>query len=123
MPSKVFASAVVCAVLVSACASRSDSIAAAYVSPVAYASYSCSQLRAEATRVSSRAAQAVGAQDTKATNDAVATGVGVVLFWPALFFIKGDNTTAAEVSRLKGEMEAIEQASIQKKCGIEFRRT
>jgi hypothetical protein len=53
---------------------------------------------------------------------AVATGVGVVLFRPALFFIKGDSTTAAEVARLKGEMDPIEQASIQKKCGIEFRR-
>jgi hypothetical protein len=64
----------------------------------------------------------MGSQDAKARNDAVATGVGLVLFWPALFFIKGDSTTAAEVSRLKGEMEAIEQASVRKECGIQFRR-
>ncbi len=32
---------------------------------------------------------ASGAQDSKASNDAVATGVGVVLFWPALFFHQG----------------------------------
>lgn len=107
---------------VAGCASRSESITAAYVSPTAYASWKCDQIRDEATRISVRSTQATGAQDQKATNDAVATGVGVVLFWPALFFIKGDSTTAAELSRLKGEMEAIEQVSIQKRCGVQFQR-
>ena len=63
-----------------------------------------------------------GVQDEKATNDAVATGVGAVLFWPSLFFIKGDGQTAAELGRLRGEFEAIEQASIQKNCGMRFQR-
>ncbi|OYW61533.1 MAG: hypothetical protein B7Z40_18365 [Bosea sp. 12-68-7] len=118
---------VVLAVLVglglAGCATRSENIAAAYVSPNQYASYTCRMLEEEATRVSSRAIAASGAQDSKATSDAVATGVGVVLFWPALFFIKGEGASAAEVARLKGEMDAIEQASIQKRCGIQFRRT
>lgn len=104
------------------CASRSDNIAAAYVSPLTYQPYSCDQMRLEATRVSSRAIALTGAQDSKATGDAVATGVAIVLFWPAAFLIKGDGASAAELARLKGEMEAIEQASIQKKCGIEFRK-
>jgi hypothetical protein len=43
-----------------------------------------------------------------------------VIFWPALFFAKGDGATAAEVSRLKGEMKAIETASIKNNCGIRF---
>jgi outer membrane murein-binding lipoprotein Lpp len=113
----------VSAIAVAGCASRSENIAAAYVSPTSYASFKCDQIREEASRLSARAAQVAGAQDSKATNDAVATGVGVVLFWPALFFIKGDSTTAAELSRLKGEMEAIEQASIQKRCGVTFQRS
>ena len=121
MSKKKIAGAVACVLVLSACASRSENITAAYVSPMAYASYSCPQLREEATRISTRAVQATGQQDSKATSDAVATGVGIILFWPALLFIKGDNTTAAELSRLKGEMEAIEQTSIHKKCGIEFR--
>ena len=108
------------AVLVSGCATSPDNITAAYVSPVQYSSYSCPQLREEASRVSSRAAQVTGAQNSKATGDAVAMGVGLVLFWPSLFFIKGDGTTAAEVARLKGEMDAIEQASVKRKCGIQF---
>ena len=52
----------------------------------------------------------------------MATTVGVVLFWPALFFIAGDGPKAAELGRLKGEMDAIESAAIQKKCGIQFKR-
>ena len=109
--------------MTSACATRSENIAASYVSPNSYSSYGCSQLRDEAARVSSRAIQVSGAQDQKATNDAIATGVAVVLFWPALFLVKGEGASASEVSRLKGEMDAIEQASIRKRCGIQFRRS
>jgi hypothetical protein len=110
------------ALVAAECASRSDNIGAAYVSPLQYEAYSCPTLREEATRVSSRAIAAAGAQNSKATGDAVATGVALVVFWPAAFLIRGDGTTAAEVARLKGEMDAIEQASIKKRCGIEFKR-
>jgi len=106
--------------VVAGCATSPDNITAAYTSPMQYASYSCPQLREEATRVSGRAAQATGAQSSKASGDAVAMGVGLILFWPSLFFIKGDGATAAEVGRLKGEMEAIEQASVKRNCGIQF---
>lgn len=118
----IVSAAMIAALGVGGCASRSDSISAAYVSPMAYQSYNCPPLREEATRVSSRAIQVTGAQDSKATGDAVATGVALVLFWPAAFFIRGDSSTAGELARLKGEMEAIEQASIRKRCGITFRR-
>lgn len=112
----------VVALAVVGCAKNASDIGAAYISPMQYSSYNCSQLREEATRVSSRAIAVIGAQDSKATRDAVATTVGVIVFWPALFFIRGDGATAAEVARLKGTMEAIESASIRKKCGIEFKR-
>ncbi len=118
---KIFA-VVASALALGGCATRSENISAAYVSPIQYQSYSGAQLQEEAARVSARAAVASGAQDQKATTDAVATGVGVVLFWPALFFIKGDAGSAQEVAQLKGDMDAIEQANIQKKCGLQFRR-
>lgn len=113
---------VLTASVLAGCATNPDNITASYVSPSQYASYSCPQLREEAQRISSRAMQASGAQSSKATGDAVAMTVGLVIFWPALFFMKGDGTTAAEVARLKGEMEAIEQASIKRKCGINFQK-
>jgi hypothetical protein len=104
------------------CATRSGDIAAAYVSPIQYQSYSCGQLREEAARVSSRAAIASGAQDQNATSDAVATGVALVVFWPAAFMLKGNSANAQEVAQLKGDMDAIEQANIRKRCGIQFRK-
>jgi hypothetical protein len=85
-----------------------------------YQSFTCPQLAAEAQRVSAAAAQEAGAQDSQATKDAVGTTVGVVIFWPSLFFIGGDKQTAAQLAQLKGQMDAIQQASIQKNCGIQF---
>jgi hypothetical protein len=48
--------------------------------------------------------------------------VSLVLFWPAIFFVGGDKGNAAEVGRLKGEMQAIEQANIARNCSIQFQR-
>jgi hypothetical protein len=67
-----------------------------------------------------RAAQAAGVQDEKATGDAALTAVAVALFWPAAFALSGDGRSAAELGRLRGEKDAIEQASIRKGCGIQF---
>lgn len=105
-----------------ACASSSEKIGAQYVSPIQYSNYNCSQLSQEAQRVSSRVGHLSGVQDSKATNDAIATGVAIVVFWPAAFLVGGNDQNTAELSRLKGEFEAIEQASIQKNCGIKFQQ-
>lgn len=46
-------------------------------------------------------------------------GVGLVIFWPALFFLEGgDGPEAAEYSQLKGDFEALRQASVAKSCSI-----
>ena len=110
------------ALALTGCASRSGDIAEAYVSPLQYQGLSCAQIKEEAARVSARAAVASGAQDQKATNDTIATTAAVILFWPAAFLIKGNGANAQEVAQLKGDMDAIEQANIQKKCGIQFNK-
>ena len=104
------------------CASSSSDITPAYVSPVAYQGYTCQQLAQEAQAVSARAASLSGVQDQKRTNDGLATAAAIVVFWPAAFFVGGDKQTAAELGQMKGQMVAIEQSSIQKKCGIQFQR-
>ncbi|MCG7391294.1 hypothetical protein MHY87_00020 [Microvirga sp. ACRRW] len=104
------------------CASRSESVTASYVSSAAYSSYSCRDLSLEAQRVSSAAAAAAGAQDSQHTRDVVATTAALVIFWPAAFFVGGDNAKTAELANLRGQMQAIEEASVRKKCGISFRR-
>jgi hypothetical protein len=108
------------AIAVAGCAKGPDRISATYVSPIGYQHYTCEQISAEATRLSHKAQELAGVQQKKATGDAVAMGVGLVLFWPALFLIKGNDEKAGELARVRGEMEAIQQASIEKNCGIKF---
>lgn len=104
------------------CASSSSEIAPAYVSPVQYQQYTCQQLALEAQAVSTRAATLSGVQDSQRSKDQVATGVAIVVFWPAAFLVGGDKQTAAELAQMKGQMVAIEQASIGKKCNIQFQQ-
>lgn len=106
--------------LLAGCASKSEDISPAYISPVTYQNFSCKQLQMEAEGVSQRAAVASGRQDKARKNDVVKTTVGVVLFWPVLLFNEGDGAKANELANLKGQMQAIEQASVQKNCGFAF---
>jgi len=119
---KMLVAAAVSAVAMSGCATPPKDIAPTYVSTVLYENLSCNQLRAEAEAVSARAAQAFGQQDKNRNQDAAMTGVTLVLFWPAAFFLKGDGAAAADVARLKGEMQAIEQVNRRKNCGIVFQQ-
>ena len=99
-----------------ACADSSDKIAASYVSPLIYQDYSCSQLGAELGRITARVAEVAGVQDEAASDDAALMGVGLVLFWPTLFFLDGDTGRESELGRLKGEIEAIEKAATRRNC-------
>jgi hypothetical protein len=77
---------------------NSRDIDPSYVSPVFYQNHTCQQLEQEAATVSARVVQASAAQDN------------------ALLF--GGGNTAVELTSLKGQLAAIEQASIQKNCSI-----
>jgi hypothetical protein len=72
--------AILTALTIAGCESKSSEIAPTYVSPITYQSHSCQQLAAEAQRVSAAAATAAGQQDSQASKDAVATTVGVIVF-------------------------------------------
>jgi thiamine biosynthesis protein ThiC len=102
------------------CASSAADITPTYVSPVTYQSFTCQQLGLEAQSISARAAALSGTQDSQRTKDTVATTAAVIIFWPAAFLVGGDKQTAAELAQMKGQMIAVEQASIQKNCGIKF---
>ncbi len=111
------------ALLLAGCASKAADVAPTYVSPLTYQSYTCSQIAEEAQRVSAQAAQVAGVQDSNHTKDVVATTVGVLIVWPALFLNHGDNQTTAQLGLLKGQMDALQQESIRKNCGIQFQST
>lgn len=107
---------VVTALLATGCATSSDKIAAAYVSPLQYQSYDCDQIAAEGTRLNQRVMSLQGQVDKAASNDKAVTGVGAILFFPILFTLGGNQQQEAEYGRLKGEYEALQQSAIMKKC-------
>ena len=111
------------ALFLAACASKSSEITPNFVSPVMYQNYTCEQLGAEAQTVSQQAAIASGQQDKAHNGDVAKTTIGLVLFWPALLFNKGDGATANNLANLRGQMQAIQQASIQKNCGFTFKQS
>jgi hypothetical protein len=76
-----------CAFL-SACASSAQDVDATYVSPLQYGSFDCGQIRSEMMRVARKVNELSGVQDSQHTKDSVALGVGLIVFWPALFFRK-----------------------------------
>lgn len=104
------------ALTLAGCATSSGQIASAYSSPLQYQSYNCQQLGYEDQALVSRVTSLGGQIDKRATNDKIAAGVGIVLFWPALFLIKGDSAASAEYARLKGEHESIQQIATMKGC-------
>lgn len=101
--------------LAAGCASNPATIRATYVSPLEYSNLECDQLRLEMIRVSRRVAAASGAQQEKRSEDTAALAVGLVIFWPALFFMGGDDMKQ-EIALLKGQYQAIETVAIQKRC-------
>lgn len=111
-----FCFALATALTVAGCATSSDKIAPAYISPMQYQSYDCDQLTAESSRLNQRVLTLQGQVDKAAANDKALTGVGAILFFPALFFLGGNQQQEAEYGRLKGEYEAIQQAATLKKC-------
>ena len=107
--------------ILAGCASDPDGMGAAHVSTLKYQDYDCKQIGMELDNVSRKASNLHGQLKNKSTGDTVAMGAGLILFWPALFFLEGgDGADAVEYKRLKGEMEALEDISVQKKCGIQI---
>ena len=104
---------------IASCASNPDSIDAAYVSPLKYASYDCDQIGTELGYVGQRTNTLYANLRAKRSADNWQMGVGLLLFWPTLFALEGgDGADTAEYAQLKGEFEALRQNSVEKRCGL-----
>lgn len=106
------------AMLLTGCATASSGIATAYVSPMQFQSYDCQQVSGEMQRISVRVNQLAGRLDKAAENDKALVGVGVLLFWPALFALGGTKEQEAEYARLRGEYDALQKVGNEKKCSM-----
>lgn len=102
--------------ILAGCATAGRDVVGTYVSPTQFSTYDCDQIRQELMRLSSRVNQLSGRLDEAASNDKTIGVVGAILFWPALFALGGTKGQEAELARLKGEYDALQTASTQKKC-------
>lgn len=113
---KAIAVSVSVSIALMGCATASKDIAANYISPMQYQSYDCAQLTGEFQRIQARVNQLGGRLDEASSNDKAIMGVGLILFWPALFALGGTKQQEAEYARLKGEYDALQQTAVVKKC-------
>lgn len=101
----------------SACATQPEDIQTSYISPLQYQGYNCDQVAMELARVERRASEMQATLKKTANDDEGQMAIGLILFWPALFFLDGsDGPQAQEYARLKGERDALEQTAVAKSC-------
>ena len=102
--------------LLPACASRPENVVASHVSSSRYAERTCKSLARELDEVQDALRAQSAKLNDKATQDAVVTGVGVILFWPVLFALGNNAGLEGDVARLKGEEQAIRKQLREQEC-------
>lgn len=103
------------------CASHPKNMTASSVSSYQYKDYDCAQIAAEYDRVSKKMNSLYEELASEANADNAQMAVGLVLFWPALFFLEGgDDARATEYRQLMGEHQELEKANIRKRCEIDM---
>ena len=108
------------AIFSSGCATSPNKLEASYVSPYKYKDYDEDQIIMEMDHVARRTNELYYSLKKESTNDNAQMAIGLLLFWPALFFLEGgDGPEAAEYARLKGEYEALRTVAVQKKISFD----
>ena len=105
--------------IITSCAQGTKDITPMYTSDLIYNNYTCDQLRAEAIRLNHEMVKTGAVVDEEASADQTQGWVGALLFWPALFWLEGEDTQHThQYAALLGQYQAIERANIQKQCGM-----
>ena len=115
---RTVAIATIAALLLPACASRPDNVVASHVSTSRYADRTCRSLARELDEVQDALRTQSAKLNDKATQDAVVTGIGVILFWPVLFALGNNAGLEGDVARLKGEEQAIRKQMRDADCEV-----
>jgi hypothetical protein len=92
-----------------------------YVPPLPYLELDCPQLAREARAVSSRSAKLAGLPQS----DPILNGNEnntTTIRWPKAFSLVGDNSIADQLALMRGQMIALEEASVRRQCSIQFQR-
>ena len=116
-----FLTFIFCLSIITGCATSPDKISATYVSPLKYKDYDNDQVVMEMDYIGQRTAELYYQLDKEAKSDQGQMALGLLIFWPALFFLEGgDGPQAVEYARLKGEYEALRKIAVQRKIGLEL---
>jgi hypothetical protein len=92
-----------------------------YVPPLAYLNYDCPQLVLEARALSTRSATLAGVRQSDRIGGDSDTN-STVIPWPRAFSLVGDENIADKLALMRGQMLAIEEASVRSQCSIQFQR-
>lgn len=104
------------ALVLAGCATRSQDVRPAPADPADFATWSCERIHDEQDLVQQKAADVAYAVDERAGTNILALGVGVTVFWPALFALRPDGPEAGDLARLKGRFEALQIAATLRRC-------
>jgi hypothetical protein len=107
--------------MVGAFAPASANPPSTYLSSGKYREYTCPQLAEEAQSISRRV-MALSGETQPSSHPAPVAGDEHVIIWPSALD-DGHERTSEPMARAKEQMLAIEDASIQRQCDIEFLRS
>jgi starvation-inducible outer membrane lipoprotein len=99
----------ICGSMLTGCATAPENISPAYTSHMTYMQFSVEQLMQEEARLEKALTESSAAQRTARTNDTV----GVIFLGLPVSSLSGSNQ-AHHIARLKGELEAVRKAIIEK---------
>jgi len=110
-------------ILMSGCATNQNSDFRPYISPLKYANDDCHSLAEKAEVIDAEIRKLYPSAGPRVGQNTVAVGVGLFVFWPALFLIADtDGASSLALTQLKGEVNAISNAAAQNNCDFVQRR-
>ena len=96
------------ATTLAACATNPDKIASAYVPPSEYDGFSCQELEVAYKQNTNEYRELFTSMKKRNNTNTGAAVVGAILFWPALFLMKGKDAEAdGDLAELKGREKAL----------------
>jgi hypothetical protein len=90
-----------------------------FVSPDQYQGLTCQEIGAEGERVARQVAQITGAEPNG--TDLSIAGQPIVVLWPSPL-VELSEENSKELARLKGQFEALDEASRRKRCSYSFKQ-
>ncbi len=100
-----------------ACATDPSKIRSTYTSSAPYEHLSCERLNAEHDSLGAAIEGATADQQGLSNHDAVMAAAALFV-WPAVFGIGSAGDRASDLSRLKGERDAVYRAGSDKDCFV-----